>query len=127
MNYLNSDNPKNNNHFSFLQILMEHYKVKKFIKINIQNNFLFLKKVIELLIDKNSNNFQELFYEYSFLINLAENLVYFNKENNNKKYYLCHMVSELKIFSNKEFWTNLLNFEIKILTEEKIKSQIEKK
>jgi len=86
-----------------------------------------LKKVIELLIDKNSNNFQELFYEYSFLINLAENLVYFNKENNNKKYYLCHMFSELKIFSNKEFWTNLLNFEIKILTEEKIKSQIEKK
>ena len=127
INYLNSDNPKNNNHLKFLQILKEHYKEKKFIKINIQYNFLFLKKVIGLLINKNSNNFQMFYYKYSFLINLAENLFYFNKENNNKKYYLCNMVSDLKIFSNKTFWINLLNFEIKKLTEEKIKSQIKQK
>ena len=127
MNYLNSDNPKNNNHLKFLQILMEHYKEKKFIKINIQYNFLFFKKIIELLINKNSNNFQEFYHEHSFLIKLAENLFYLNKENYYKKYYLCDMVYDLKIFSNKKFWINLLNFEIKMVTKKKIKSQIKQK
>ena len=123
MEYLESNNLKNNNHLTFLQILKENYKDKKFIIINIEYNFNFLKGLIELIIDSNSNNVQELYDKYLFLINLSENILYINKENNNKKSYLCNKISKLYIFSSMEFWINIMNFEIKMVTEEKIKLQ----
>ena len=123
MEYLESNNLKNNNHLTFLQILKENYKDKKFIIINIEYNFNFLKGLIELIIDSNSNNVQELYDKYLFLINLSENIIYINKENNNKKFYLCNTISKLYIFSSMEFWINIMNFEIKMVTEEKIKLQ----
>ena len=124
MEYLESYNLKNNNnHFTFLQLLKENYKDKQFITINIEFNFNLLKNCIELIIDSNSNNFPELYEKYLFLINLAENILYINKENNNQKVHLCNKISRLYIFTSMEFWINLMNFEIKIITEEKIKSQ----
>ena len=120
MDYLESNT---NNHLTFLQILKEIYKDRKFIIINIEYNFNFLKNIIELIIDSNSNNVRELYDKYLFLIKLSENILYINKENNNKKFYLCNQISRLYIFSSMEFWINLMNFEIKMVTEEKIKLQ----
>ena len=124
MDYLESNlKNNNNNHLTFLQILKENYKDRKFITINIEYNFNFLKNFIELIIDSNSNNVQELYDKYLLLIKLSENILYINKENNNKKFYLCNQISRLYIFSSMEFWINLMNFEIKMVTEEKIKLQ----
>ena len=121
MEYLESNNLKNNNHLTFLQILKENYKDNKFIIINIEYNFNFLKNILELIIDSNSNYFKELYDNYLFLINLSENILYINKENNNQKSYLCNTISKIYIFSSMEFWINLMNFEIKMVTEEKMK------
>ena len=123
MNFLESNNLKNNNQLTFLQILKDNYKDKEFIIINIDYNFNIFKSFIELIIDSNTNNFEEIYDKYLFLINLAENILYLNKKDNNKKFYLCNNISELCIFSSMEFWVNLMNFEIKMVTEEKIKKQ----
>ena len=115
-----------NNQFKFIDLLMANYKEKEFVKINSLYNFNLLSSLIQLIIDRNSNNIRNLSEYYFFIIQLAENSIYNDKENISIKNYLCQKIYKLPLFSKKEFWTFLINTKIKSFTEEKTKAEIEK-
>ena len=128
MNYLeNEDNKNKNNQFKFIQMLIDDYNSSEFIKINNEYNFNFLASYLQLIIDSHSNNIQQLHEQYFFIIKFSENVLYNDKENIGTKNYLCTKISILPIFSKKEFWVELMNSRIKMVTEEKIKSEMERK
>ena len=115
-----------NNQFKFIDLLMANYKEKEFVKINSLYNFNLLSSLIQLIIDRNSNNIRNLSEYYFFIIQLAENSIYNDKENISIKNYLCQKIYKLPLFSKKEFWTFLINTKVKSFTEEKTKAEIEK-
>ena len=128
LNYLQTNNY---NHEIFINILMENYHNKEFITLNNLYNFNILSSNIKLVTDSNSNdiiNFHEIYF---FIIKFAENVFFINNDNNSEyadsRNYLCKKVSEITLFSKKEFWIDLINIKIKIIGEEKTKKEIEKK
>lgn len=114
------------NQFKFIELLMENHKNKEFIKINSLYNFNLLSSLIQLIIDRNSNNIRSLTDKYYFLIQLSENSLYSDKESTSIKNYLCQKIYKLPLFSKKEFWIILIDTKIKNFTEEKTKAEIEK-
>ena len=118
---------KQNNHFKFIDLLMENYKSKEFIRIKSLYNFNLLASLIQLIIDRNSNCIEALLERFYFIIELSENTIYTDKEYINIKDYLCQKIYRLSLFAKKEFWIMLINAKIKNFTEEKTKAEIEKK
>ena len=114
-------------HFKFIDLLMENYKTKEFIKINSLYNFNLLSSLIQLIIDRNSNISEALSDKYFFIIELSENTVYSDKEFISIKNYLCQKIYKLPVFARREFWMMLINTKIKKFTEEKTKAEIEKR
>ena len=116
------------NHLKFIELLMDIYKPKSFLKINSLYNFNLLSSLIQLIIDRNSNSIESLSEYYFFLIHLSENTLYNEKETKiSLKNYLCHKIYKLPIFAKKSFWMYLIDTKIKNFTEEKTKAEIEKK
>ena len=118
---------KKNNHFKFIDLLMENYKSKEFIKVKSLYNFNLLSSLIQLIIDRNSNCIESLLERFYFIIELSENTIYSDKDYICIKDYLCQKIYRLPLFAKKEFWIMLINAKIKIYTEEKTKAEIEKK
>ena len=116
----------NYSQFRFIELLMDNYKNKEFIKINSLYNFNLLSSLIQLIIDRNSNNIGTLYDKYYFIIQLSENSIYSDKESTSIKNYLCQKIYKLPLFSKKEFWILLINTKIKNFAEEKTKAEIEK-
>ena len=116
----------NYNQFKFIDLLMDNYKPKEFIKINSLYNFNLLSSLIQLIIDRNSSNIRNLTDKYYFIIQLSENSIYSDKESTSVKNYLCQKIYKLPLFSKKEFWIFLMRAKIKNFTEEKTKAEIEK-
>ena len=124
MNYVEKEKESN---LTFINILMNNFKKNEFIKVNNIFNFNLLASLVQLIIDKNSNNIEELYNEYIFIIKLSENMIYDDKDNISLKNYLCQKIYKLNIFSKKQFWSFLINNKIKNFTEEKTRQEIEKK
>ena len=116
----------NYNQFKFIDLLMDNYRPKEFIKINSLYNFNLLSSLIQLIIDRNSSNIRNLTDKYYFIIQLSENSIYSDKESTSVKNYLCQKIYKLPLFSKKEFWIFLMKTKIKNVTEEKTKAEIEK-
>ena len=116
----------NYNQYKFIDLLMDNYRPKEFIKINSLYNFNLLSSLIQLIIDRNSSNIKNLTDKYYFIIQLSENSIYSDKESTSVKNYLCQKIYKLPLFSKKEFWIFLMKTKIKNFTEEKTKAEIEK-
>ena len=118
---------KKNNHFKFIDLLMENYKSKEFIKVKSLYNFNLLSSLIQLIIDRNSNCIESLLERFYFIIELSENTIYSDKDYICIKDYLCQKIYRLPLFAKKEFWIMLINNKVRNYTEEKTKAEIEKK
>ena len=116
-----------NNRFKFIDILKDNYSDKAFIKVENIFNFNVLSSMIQLIIDKNSNNIEAFYDKFFFIIQISENMICDDNNSISIKNYLCHKISKLSIFSKKQFWLYLINKRIKDFTEEKTKQEIEKK
>ena len=116
-----------NNGFKFIDLLKENYKEMIFIKIDSLFNFNVLASMIQVIIDKNSNNIESFYDKFYFIIHLSENMVCDDNKSISIKNYLCQKICKLSIFAKIQFWLNLINKRIKDYTEEKTKQEIEKK
>ena len=125
MNFVDKDK---DSHIKFIDLLMDNFKPKDFITINNLYNFNLLSSLIQLIIDRNSNEIESLSEQYYFLIQLSENILYNEKETKiSLKNYLCQKIYKLPLFAKKSFWIYLMDTKIKNFTEEKTKAEIEKK
>ena len=118
------NNPNNTKRFMYL--FVNHFCTKNFIQIFSLENFLYLNKIlseiIKLIINK-KENFDLIF----LIIFIANKTVYFNKATNKIENYLCNELAHNKVFSDINFWTELLKERIELIAEVEINQEIQKR
>ena len=113
---------------NFIEILLNHYIGKKFIKIKNFENLKLLSNIICIIVSysfKNKDIIEVCFYS----IFIAEKTIYFKNDNYNyfNKYYLCKLLSNDKIFASINFWTELIYIHINMLADVLTRKEIEKR
>ena len=118
---------KNNQNISiFMDLLIYYYKGKKFITIKNFENLKLLSNILCLLVSYSFN--KKINYEVCFYaIFISEKTIYYNKDNYFNKYYLCKYLSNNKIFSSINFWTELINIYINMMADVLTRKEIEKR
>ena len=119
---------KNNINHSrrFMYLLVNHFCVKEFVKIKNYDNFNILKdilcEIINYCFDK-----KEIFDIVYLIMFIANKSIYYNKEKNIVEFYLCNEMSNNKIFKNNDFWLELLNKRLNMISEVEITKEMEKR
>ena len=119
---------KNNINHSrrFMYLLVNHFCVKEFVKIKNYDNFNILKdilcEIINYCFDK-----KEIFDIVYLIMFIANKTIYYNKEKNIVEFYLCNEMSNNKIFKNNDFWLELLNKRLNMISEVEITKEMEKR
>ena len=115
-----------NNTKRFMYLLVNHFCTKKFIHILSLENFNYLNKI--LIEITNSSYEKKENFELLFLIMfIANKSVYYNKSSNRIENYLCHELSKNKLFSDMNFWTELLKERIELIAEVEINQAMQKR
>ena len=115
-----------NNSILFMKYLSSYYKNNAFVEIKSLENIHHLSSLLSIIIN-NSISIKEILYLNFILIYIAEKTVYINPENTFNKCYLSKLISKNKLFSEKEFWNELLDMKISNITDFKVKNELEKK
>ena len=116
----------NSNISNFMDLLINHYKCKKFVTIKNLENLQKLSNIICLIVSCSFNN-KEIF-DVSFLVMfVAEKTIYFDKGNIFNKYYLCKILPQRTVFSSIRFWEELINAHIDMMAKILTKKEIEKR
>ena len=125
MNYVekNKDNKD-----AIIEILKYNYSNNNhFLKINNIQNFNVLANLIQSIIDSYFNDIDSSLDKFYFMINISENTLFVDMDFISIKNYLCQKTCLLNLLKQKKFLVKLINTKIKEVTEEKTKSDIEKK
>ena len=115
LNYVNND--KNTENIkNFMDIFIQFYNQEnKFIEICNLDNMNLLSKLMILILTYSYNN-KEIFEYCFFVIHIAENTIYFDKENTLNKQYLCKLLANKSLFNSTDLWKELLIAKISIVT-----------
>ena len=125
MNFVESNKE---NKDKFIAILKYNYtNNNQFLKINNIHNFNVLANLIQLIIDSYSNDIDSNLDKFYFMIKISENTLFCDTDFISVKNYLCQKTCSLNLLKQKKFWMKLINTEIKEVTEEKTRAEIEKK
>ena len=122
LNYVDNNNE---NIVNFMDILINHYKKKKFIKIQNLDNLNQLSKILSLITSCSYNN-KEIFEVCYLVMFVSEKTIYFNNDNIFIKHYLCKMLDKT-VFSSHNFWTKLINIHISMMADVLTREEIEKR
>ena len=114
----------NENITNFMDLLINHYKAKQFIKINNLENLKFLSNIICLIVSCSFNN-KQLFDVCFIIMFISEKTIYFCKDNIFNKFYLCKILPNRTVFSSVNFWTELINVHISMLADVLTRKEIE--
>ena len=119
---------KNNiNHTKrFIYLLVNHFCIKEFVKINNYNNFNIIKDILGEIINFCFEK-KEIFDIIFLIMFISSKAIYFNKKTNNIDFYLCNEMKKNKIFKKIEFWSELLNRRLNLVSEVEITREIEKR
>jgi hypothetical protein len=119
---------KNNINHSrrFMYLLVNYFCVKEFVKIKNYDNFNILKNILCEIINYCFDK-KEIFDIVYLIMFIANKTIYYNKEKNTVEYYLCNEMSNNKIFKNNDFWLELLNKKLNMISEVEITKEMEKR
>ena len=109
-----------------MNVLLNECKKTYFIKVSNLDNLKSLSNILNLIINTSSKN-DNIFEQCYMVIFTAEKVIYFNKDNIYNKCFLCKELSKYEIFSDYNFWTNMINKKIEIIGEVKTKMEMEKR
>ena len=116
----------NNNITNFMDLLINHYKAKTFVKIKNLQNLRLLSNIISLIISCSYNNKQ--IFDVCFLVMfVAEKTIYFDEDNTFNKYYLCKILPKRTVFSSINFWSELMSVHISMMAYVLTRKEIEKR
>ena len=115
-----------NNSILFIKYLSIFYKDNCFVKIKSLDNLHHLSNLLSIIIN-NTKTLKEILYLNFIIIYIAEKTVYLNPDNIFNKCYLTKLLSKNKIFSQKNFWIELLDLKISYVADFKVKKELEKK
>ena len=115
--YGNEESSKN-----FIYLLMGHYCGKNVVEFGNSENLRLLNSILNMIInfiwDKDD-------YAYlSFMIlHIGEKTIYFNSDDISPSEHLCKIMSENTIYHTHEFWTKIINLNIKMLAKIQIQEE----
>ena len=108
-----------NNIKRFIYLLVNHFCIKEFVKINYIDNFYYLNTILTEMINFSFQN-KEIFDLIFLIMFIANKTIYFDKQTNTIKYYLCNGMKKNILFNNIDFWTELLSKRIELIAEVEI-------
>ena len=109
-----------------MDLLINHYKAKTFVKIKNLQNLRLLSNIISLIISCSYNNKQ--IFDVCFLVMfVAEKTIYFDEDNTFNKYYLCKILPKRTVFSSINFWSELMSVHISMMAYVLTRKEIEKR
>ena len=123
LQYVENDNKKINN---FMELLLNHYNENKFKIIKNFDNLKLLSNILSLIVSCSYYN-KEIFEVCYMVMFIAEKTIYFNKDNNFIKCYLCKILPKETVFSSINFWKELMNSHINLMTDFSTRKEVEKR
>ena len=110
----------------FIYLTVNHFCIREFIKVNCLGNFSYLNKILSEIV---TSCFQkkEIFDLIFLIMFIANKTIYFNKEKNCIEYYLSNELKKNKVFSDINFWTELLNTRLDLVAEVEITKEMQKR
>ena len=117
---------KINNTKRFIYLLVNHFCIKEFVKINCIDNFNYLNTILSEIINFSFQN-KEIFDLIFLIMFIANKTIYLNKQTNTIELYLCNEMKKNKIFHNIDFWLELLNKRLELIAEVNITKEIQKR
>ena len=114
-----------NNSMYVMKELSVYYEKTILITLSSIENLHHLSNIL-LIIMNNVQIFKEIFDLNYVIIYMAEMTLYRDPNNFDNKFYLCDLISNNKMFSFNEFWDECINKKIEIISEIKVKNEIEK-
>ena len=123
-NYIDNNNEESIKRFMY--IFVNHFCIKELVKIKNEDNFNYLNKILNDVLDfcyKNKDVF-EIIYLVLFI---AIKSVFINKNENNKILYLSTNLSKNPLLNSIDFWKELIDNRISLVAEVKIRDNLEKR
>ena len=115
-----------NNSRRFIYLLVNHFCIKEFVKINCIDNFNYLNTILCEIINLSFQK-KEIFDLIFLIMFIANKTIYLNKKTNTIELYLSHEMQKNKIFRNIDFWQELLDKRLELIAEVEITREIEKR
>ena len=115
-----------NNTRRFIYLLVNHFCIKEFVKINSIINFNYLNTILTEIINFCFEK-KELFDLVFLIMFISNKTIFYDKETNSVKCYLCKEMQKNKIFNNLDFWSELLNKRIELMAEVEITREMQKR
>ena len=106
--------------------MLIYYKNNLFTEINNFNNFNHLSGLLTTILFNIDRKKDYLDINFA-IIYIAEKTFYRNKDNLNNKIYLCSLLAKNKIFSEKKFWSELIELKISSVVEQKVSIEIKRR
>ena len=110
----------------FIYLLVNHFCIKEFVKIKSIDNFNYLNNILTDCVNFCYEK-KEIFDLIYLIMFISSKTIYFNNETNHIQCYLCDEMKNNKLFSSKEFWTELLNKRVDLIAEVYITREMEKR
>ena len=110
----------------FIYLLVNHFCIKEFVKIKSIDNFNYLNNILTECINFSYEK-KEIFDLIYLIMFISSKTIYFNNESNQIQCYLCDEMKNNKLFSSKEFWSELLNKKVDLIAEVDITKEMEKR
>lgn len=110
----------------FIYLLVNHFCIKEFVKVNCKDNFNYLSTILSEII--NFSYLKKEIFDLIFLVMfIANKTIYINKQTNSTELYLSQEMQKNKIFISSDFWTELLNRRLELIAEVEITREIQKR
>ena len=123
LQYVENDDKNINN---FMELLLNHYNENKFKIIQNLDNLKLLSNILSLIVS--CSYYKKEIFEVCYMVMfIAEKTIYFNKDNNFIKCYLCKILPKETVFSSINFWKELMNSHINLMTNVSAKKEVEKR
>ena len=110
----------------FIYILVNHFCIKEFVKVNCIDNYNYLNNILSEIINFSFQK-KEIFDLIFLIMFISNKTIYFDKQTNTIKSYLCNEIQKNKIFNNIDFWTELLNKRLELIAEVEITKEMQKR
>ena len=110
----------------FMSVLITFYKYNSIIKIENYDNLNYLSEILDYVLNTCINN-KKIFNICFMVLFVSEKTIYINKDNIYKKHYLSKILSKNPLFQDSNFWLNLIDKKIEMVTDKNVKMEIEKK
>lgn len=123
LNMLNDNIPYSQN---VIDRMLLYYKNNFFTQINNYNNFNHFAGLLNTILFNIDRKKEYLDINFA-IIYIAEKTFYKNKENSYNKIYLSSLLSKNKIYSDKKFWSDLIDLKLNSVVESKYPNEIKKK